>query len=118
MIAIKNADKQTALQLCEQMSLPPCMVLEMTDRGQALGYACAVCDGEEATVHCLEAPEGALTDALLRAVLNALRSDGAKTAKIVADNLQKHMIQKGYFVDSLGFDIEIADFFAKTCCNG
>jgi len=118
MIAIRNADEHTSAQLCERLSLPPCLVLEMTDRGQTLGVACAEYSGEEATVHYLEAPGGALTDALLRAMLNALMACGVKSAMILPEELKNHMLHKGYFPDSTYFEIKIADFFAKTCCNG
>ncbi len=118
MIAIKNADEQTSMALCERLSLPLCLVLEMTDRDQTLGLACAEFRGEEALVHYLEAPEGALTDALLRATLNAVRAEGMKTARILHGGLHNHMLRKGYFGESSRTDIKIADFFAKTCCNG
>lgn len=117
MIEIKCAAPDTAAMLCERVGVTADAVLVMTERETRLGFACVMYDGEEAVLTYLEAPDTALTDALLRAALNTARSVGMKTARIACASLSEHMIQKGYFGDSDPERVEIADFFAKSSCK-
>lgn len=117
MIEIKCAAAETAAMLCAAEGVSANKVLEMTERNERLGWCAAVTDGEEATVLCLRAPDTALTDALLRALLNALRADGVKTAHIAEEALGLFMQRRDYFSDSAERGIKIADFFAKSTCK-
>jgi len=117
MIEIKCVDEQTAQSVCQQLQLPCGDVFEMTDRDTVLGTAVATRDGEETCLLYMDAPDAPLTDALLRAVLNAERATGAKTAKIMSLSLYEHMIKKKYAVDSTLKTVNIADFFAKSACK-
>lgn len=118
MIAIKNIDDRCAEAICDRLSLPRCDVLQMCDGERLLGTCCVHKDGKEATVHYLDAPDAALTDALLRAALNFAMANGAVSAHVVPETLRNDMLKKGYFTESTDSVIKIADFFAKRCCNG
>ncbi len=117
MIEIKCAAPDQAAELCTRVGEAAQVVLIMTEREVCLGFACMSYDGEEAVLSYLEAPDTALTDALLRAALNAARSAGMKTAQILSRPLCLHMEQKGYFSDSGSGRVEIANFFAKSVCK-
>lgn len=117
MIEIKCAAVETAKTLCASQGLAEAFVLEMTERDTRLGWCAATSEGEESTLLFLTAPDASLTDALLRAMLNALRADGAKTATIADETLQCFMQRKGYFSDSEKQAVKIADFFSKSTCK-
>ena len=117
MIEIKCAAPDTAVLLCERVGVAEQTVLVMTEREALLGFACMMQNGEEVTLAYLEAPDTALTDALLRAALNSARSAGAKTAYISCQPLLLHMEQKGYLDELTPERVEIANFFAKSACK-
>ncbi len=117
MIEIKCAAAEEASALCAKVGVLADTVLVMTERETRLGFVCMSYSGEEVTLPYLEAPDAALTDALLRAGLNAARAAGAKTAHITWEPLLLHMEQKGYFADQGPERVEIANFFAKSACK-
>ena len=117
MIEIKCAETTVALAECERLGLSLCTVYTMTDRGERLGLACAKGDGEETNVLYVEVCDAALTDALFRAVLNAERAKGAKTAEISDSFLVAHAQKRNYDVDTVTKRLNIADFFAKSVCK-
>ncbi|MBQ3093992.1 MAG: hypothetical protein IJC52_02370 [Clostridia bacterium] len=116
MIEIKNAAVERAMIYAERYGVAD-MVLEMIERGEVLGVAClTLCEGETTLVH-LHAPDAPLTDALLRAALNAARAKGAKTAYSTCENVTRHMLAKGYISDFEHPFLEIAEFFSKSACK-
>ena len=117
MIEIKCAVPDVAAVLCERAGVGLQTVLAMTEREMLLGFVCMAQSGEEVTLSHLEAPDAALTDALLRAALNCARSAGAKAARILHKPLVLYMTQKGYLRESEPAQVEIANFFAKSACK-
>lgn len=117
MIEIKCVAADTAWELCASQQLSATLVLEMTERGKRLGWCAAAADGEKARVLFLCAPDAALTDALLRALLNTLRANGVAVASIVDEALALFMVHKGYFSALQEKTIKIADFFANSTCK-
>ncbi len=117
MIEIKCAAPETAKALCEQLGSEANLVLEMTERGVTLGTICLMLSGEEGTLLHLQAPDLSLTDALLRAGLNAVRAKGAKYAVVCDPKTAMFMQNKGYIRDLCDTRLEIADFFAKSVCK-
>ncbi len=117
MIEIKSAAPDTAAKLCADSGICADTVLEMTERDKRLGFACMTYQNDAVTLVHLQAPDSALTDALLRAALNSARSAGAKTAFIEHEAVCLHMVKKGYLTESGPFCVEIANFFAKSTCN-
>ena len=117
MIEIKSAAPDTVVVLCEQAAVAADDVLEMLERETRLGFACMTYSGEEVTLTYLNAPDAPLTDALLRAALNAARSKGAKTACIADEALIEFMQTKAYLQKTSDARLEIAGFFAKSVCK-
>lgn len=117
MIEIKCAAPDVTAVLCERAGVDLQTVLAMTEREALIGFVCLAQSGEEVTLSYLEAPDTALTDALLRAALNSARSAGAKTARVLHKPLVLHMIQKGYLCESEPVQVEISNFFAKSACK-
>lgn len=117
MIEIRCAAAEIARQLCEEHGVSATHVWEMIERENRLGWAAATATGEEATLSFLKACEAPLVDALLRAVLNALRAQGVHTAHITDGALVRFMTQKGYFAKTAEQTVEIAEFFSKSACK-
>ena len=117
MIEIKCAAPDVAATLCARAGVAPQTVCVMTEREALLGFLCMTLQGEEVTLTYGEAPDLALTDALLRTALNTARHEGAVTAVISCKTLRAHMLRKGYVGDSLPMCVGIANFFAKSACN-
>ena len=114
MIEIKSAAPDTAHALCAQADA----VLEMVERGERLGYVCMNYTDDMVFVSELHAPDAPLTDALLRAALNAARAAGAETARIDDAVLVRFMQNKGYFGKTGKTSLEITAFFEKSVCKG
>lgn len=118
MIEIKCAAAET-LALCRQQGIDADNIWEMTERGNLLGFSCVVRgEGTAAQISRLQAPDTPLTDALLRATLNALRADGVRSVLLVDENLKKHVGAKGYLPYSSEMRLEIDEFFSKSVCKG
>lgn len=118
MIEIKNAASDRAAAYATFCGVQADCVMEMTERGESLGFSCFDVNDGVARLVWLEAPDTALVDALLRATLNNARAMGAETALIAHDSLQNHMKNKGYFDSEQEMQVKIADFFSKTACKG
>ena len=118
MIEIKCVDEQRALSVCERLRVPCGDVFEMTDRGQVIAAAVAVRQEETVSLAFLEAPDASLTDALLRAVLNAAQTKGAQTAQIEPLALREYAVKRKYLTNTDEKTLNIADFFAKSVCKG
>ena len=114
MIEIKSAAPDTANALCPRADT----VLEMLERDERLGYACMRYENGDVQLMELQAPDAALTDALLRAALNTARAAGAKHALIVDAALVRFMQKKSYFGKTGETSLEIALFFEKSVCKG
>jgi len=91
---------------------------EMTERGERLGLALANVCSETADMVYLEAPDLPLTDALLRATLNALQANGVRRAVAVSQTLREFAVRKGYFPPEGPFEWDIREFFSKSACKG
>ncbi len=118
MIEIKSAAADRAKIFCVSRGVQAGYVMEMTERGETLGFSCFDVNDDVTALVWLEAPGTALVDALLRATLNSARAMGAQTAMISHQPLQEHMKNKGYFDSKQEMQVKIADFFAKTACKG
>lgn len=116
MIEIKNAAVERGRAYAECYGASD-MVLEMTERDEVLGVVCMTLCNDDVTLTHLHAPDVPLTDALLRAALNAARAKGAKTARSTCELLTKHMQRKGYIPDFECPFLEIAEFFSKSACK-
>ncbi len=117
MIEIKCA-ADNAAPLCEACGVQAMCGWEMTERGERLGFSLVQADGDRASVVWLEAPDAALTDALLRATLNALLAQGVKRAILDEPSVRDFAVKKGYLGAGGPFELEIRDFFSKSSCKG
>ena len=117
MIEIKCAAPDVAASLCARAGVETQTVLTMTERDNLLGFVCMTLSGEEGTLSYLDAPDAALTDALLRAALNSARSAGAETAYIAHQALRLFMTNKGYLTETNPEHLQIVEFFAKSVCK-
>ncbi len=117
MIEIKCADNERTSAVCPAATAST-RVFEMVDRTKVIGTAIAELAGT--TVHLLrcDAPDGPLTDALFRAVLNAMMAEGATEALSDAPHLIRHAAQKGYVPDFAHEPLQIKEFFSKFVCKG
>ena len=117
MIEIKSAAAD-ALANYQDQNAAIDAVWEMTERGNRLGFSCVKRGEEAARIVCLSAPDAPLTDALLRATLNALRAQGIAAAVIDDEDLKKYAISKGYLASFEDTCLKIDEFFSKSVCKG
>ncbi len=117
MIEIKSAAADALARYRDQFAAIDA-AWEMTERGNLLGFSCVKRGEEAASILCLSAPDASLTDALLRATLNALRAQGILAAVIADENLKNHAISKGYIAPFEDCCLKIDEFFSKSVCKG
>lgn len=117
MIEIKCVDDRILKDFVQRTGVPCDRVYVMTDRDEVLGEVAVVASGEEVELVYMTAPDVALMDALLRAVLNAERAMGAKCAKMSCLSAEEHVCKKRYDLDDETKTLKIADFFAKSACK-
>ncbi len=117
MIEIKCAADNTA-SLAARCGVAADTAFVMTEREELLGCSLVKYDGvAAATIVWLDAPDMALSDALLRATLNALLVQRVERAALEAASARALAIKKGYFSANDDFELKIRDFFSKTACN-
>lgn len=117
MIEIKSAAAD-AVVIYQEQGIEADAVWEMTERGSRLGFSCVIREEECARITCLQAPDASLTDALLRATLNALRAEGIRRAVIEDELLKNHVVSRGYAASFDDMCLEIDEFFSKSVCKG
>ena len=116
MIEIKSVAADAAV-MYEESGIATDAAWEMTERGNRLGFSCVKREEDVARITSLQAPDAPLTDALLRATLNALRAQGIKSAVIEDEQLKKHALSKGYVASFEEMYLEIDEFFSKSVCK-
>lgn len=118
MIAIEVADERQCAALCRRTGFTGDTALLMTQGKAVIGEALCRLKNSRVEVVYLHAPDASLTDALLRAALNASMERGALTAALLCDELFSFACSKGYCRESDPPELQIADFFEKTPCGG
>ncbi|MBQ9415034.1 MAG: hypothetical protein IJU16_07910 [Clostridia bacterium] len=102
----------------EQTNLNDDIAFEATEGETVLARALCRRVADRWAIVSLEAQDGLMTDALLRAILHAAGERGVKTAAIEDETLRQFAEKAGYVSDAKIAEIKIPDFFENHGCKG